>query len=678
MARRRHVEAATLVATLALAAWTPASAFEFSYAGGEVTGRLDTTLSVGSIWRMQSRNPNLIAIANGGTSRDPNADDGNLNYEKGDLVSLAFNATADFLIQYRDFGVFTRATYLYDKALVDKFESGSKTYQHFANYGRLLDAYAFGKFDIFGRSLFVRAGDQVVNWGEGTFIRNGINILNPVDVQKLRSPGAELKDALSPTPMLWVLQEVTDHFSVEATWMPRWDERFPDTHVRLDPRGTFFSTDDFAVDDGTIAYTGFGRRNDSHGAAGVFPVSRDGQLYVPRGSTREEKGFQYGVALRYLVPHSNAEISLYHADYHSRVPYVSGVRGGLTTAATVSGNLSPADVAALNDAGIAAAAAGNPACTVVDLPTFDGLNTAANIARLAPIVRGIAPATTLSARNAANAACGTAGARAGTAFVEYPKHIKLWGIGARAGFPGGVSLQGEYSYRGNQPLQLPIAELLLAVAGSGNQLTGTDPGAASGVPYGTEVSGFRRVAMHQVLATVTKTFGPVWSASQLVAIAEVGYTRLDLPGDVKFAGPGCHLPQPGSDASSAYNSTSTGCFATPNSWGYRLASRIDFDNVIDGGTVSPHVAFSHDVSGVGPTFNAEVKAMTIGLRATYLKNWQANVAYTAYFGGKTWSGVDMPNATSGPLPVGQAATYASGSNPLRDRDYLSMSLSYAF
>jgi hypothetical protein len=355
----------------------------------------------------------------------------------------------------------------------------------------------------------------------------------------------------------------------------------------LDPRGTFFSTDDFAVDDGKIAYTGFGRRNDSHGAAGVYPTSLDGQLYVPRGSTREEKGFQYAVALHYLVPHANAEISFYHADYHSRTPYVSGVRGGLTTASTVSGNLSPAEVAALNDAGIPAAAIGDPACAVVDVPTFDGLNTTANIARLTPIVGGIAPATMLSARNATNAACGTAAGHAGTAFVEYPKHIKLWGIGARAGFAGGVTLQGEYSYRGNQPMQLPSAELLLAVAGAGNQLTGTAPGVASSVAYGTEVSGFRRVAMHQAQATVTKTFGPVWRASQVVAIAEVGYTHLDLPDDVKFAGPGCHLPQPGSDASSAYNSTSTGCFATRNSWGYRLASRVDFDNVIDGGTVSP-------------------------------------------------------------------------------------------
>ena len=112
--------------------------------------------------------------------------------------------------------MFARGTYFYDKAASDKDELGPKAIDHTASYARLLDLYAFGKFDFAGRSLFVRAGDQVVNWGESTFIRNGINILNPVDVEKLRTPGAELKEALSPTPMLWLLQEVTDRLSVEG------------------------------------------------------------------------------------------------------------------------------------------------------------------------------------------------------------------------------------------------------------------------------------------------------------------------------------------------------------------------------------------------------------------------------------------------------------------------------
>jgi len=597
---------AVILASLLYAGSPPVRAFEFASESGAVTGYLQTTLSVGALWRTQGRSPGLIAIANGGTSRDINADDGNLNYRKGELVELPLRVLLDFLLAYRDFGLFARIDYLYDVALNDKAALGEHSKDQFADYTYLRDLYVYGKFDVFGHGLFVRAGNQTVNWGASTYIQNGINTLSPVDVTKLRTPDAAIKDALSPTPMLRVLQEITDRSSVEAIWMPRWNAKFPDTHVRRDPHGAFFSTRDFGVTNGTNAYTGFGRQDDQPGAAGFFTTTTpDGERAI-----REEFGFQYAVALHYLIPgQRNTQISLYHLDYHARTEIVSGIRGNVQTSATTS-----------------------------DGPPTD----------------------------------------AGRLFVDYPRHIKLWGVSASTGLPGGITLQGEYSYRSNQPLQLPLAEVLLAVAGSANQLTGTNPDTASQVPYGTEISGFRRVGMHQLVASATKTFGPTLGAAQAVAVAEVGYTHLDLPAHVKFAAPGCHLPQPGSDGSSAYNSTSTNCFATSNSWGYRLSGRIDYDNVIDGGTVTPYVAFAHDVSGVGPTFNEGVKALTLGLTVSYLKRWQAQVAYTSYFGGRTYSGADLPDASSGPLPTGQSASYSSGSNPLRDRDFVSASVSYAF
>ena len=596
---------AAIVASLVVATSTPVRAFEFAAESGAVTGYLDTTVSFGALWRTQDRSPKLIAIANGGTSRDVNSDDGDRNYRKGELVALPLQVMLDFLVAYRDFGLFSRVVYLRDQAQIGKAELGEHGKSQFADYTYLRDLYVYGKFDVLGRGLFVRAGNQVVNWGASTFVQNGIGILNPVDVTRLRTPDAEIKDAQSATPMLRLLQEVTDRSSVEAVWMPRWDAKFPDTHVRRDPRGAYFSTRDFGVTDGTAAYTGFGRRADVPGGAGYFPTSIGDERNI-----REEPGFQYGVALHYLIPgHSNAEASVYYIDSHARTEIVSGVRGAAQTAAPIPDNPAP---------------------------------------------------------------------DAGTLFVDYPRHIKLWGASARAGLPGGVTLQGEYAYRRNQPLQLPLAEVLLAVAGLPNQLTGTDPHTANQVPYGTEIPGYRRVAMHQALASATKTFGPMLGATQAVAVAEVGFTHLDLPNTLEFAGPGCHLPQAGSDASSAYNSTSTDCFATPNSWGYRLAGRIDYDSVIDGGTVTPYVAFAHDVSGVGPTFNEGVKALTFGLTVSYLKRWQAQAAYTAYFGGKTYSGVDVPSASSGPLPPGQSPSYASGSNPLRDRDFVTLSVSYAF
>ena len=73
---------------LALMAGAPAAlAFEFKSESGEVTGSFDTTLSAGALWRMDKRDSSLISIANGGTSRDPNSEDGNLNYDNGEHVS---------------------------------------------------------------------------------------------------------------------------------------------------------------------------------------------------------------------------------------------------------------------------------------------------------------------------------------------------------------------------------------------------------------------------------------------------------------------------------------------------------------------------------------------------------------------------------------------------------------
>ena len=184
--------------------------------------------------------------------------------------------------------------------------------------------------------------------------------------------------------------------------------------------------------------------------------------------------------------------------------------------------------------------------------------------------------------------------------------------------------------------------------------------------------------MHQVQMTGTKTFGPTFGAEQLVVVGEVGYTRLELPSNLKFAAPGCHLPQFGatpatnSSVATSNGSRSAGCFATENSWGYRLVGRLDYPNAIGSITVSPRVAFSHDVDGRSPTFNEGAKALTLGLGFNYRQNWQADIAYTAFFGGKKISGTD------GPVPAGQAQTYASHTNPMADRDFLSISVSYSF
>lgn len=625
--------------TLALMVGAP-PAFAFEFKLGEVTGSFDTTVSAGALWRMDKRDPTLVSIANGGSARDPNSDDGNLKYDRGDLVSTLFKATHDLELKYHNLGAFVRASYFYDATISDKDGLNPTAKDRLGNDAEILDAYLRGTFGLGGRNLNLRLGKQVVSWGESTFIMNGINVLNPVNVSRLRAPGSELKEGFIPTMMAYASQEITNNVSVELALPTEWKK------TKIDPAGSFFSTNDFVGEGGDRAFTGFGRRNDLNGALGVFPASPTGALWAPRSSDREASDSgQYGVALRYFLPElNNTELGFFHANYHSRTPFVSGYRGGITANATIVAG-----------------------CTVFDVPTF-GAVMAGGGGALA------ATATACNSATVQTAAANAAGRpNSGTYFVEYPEDIKLFGVSVNTALPGGVALQGEYSYRKNQPLQVPSAELLGAALGIANQLTSTVPATAAGVAYGTEISGYRRVKMHQVQFTGTKAFGPTFGAEQLVMVGEVGYTYLDLPSNLKFAAPGCHLPQPGSNAASAFNSTSTDCFATKNSWGYRLVGRLDYPNAIGAATVSPRVAFSHDVEGSSPTFNEGAKALTLGVGFNYRQNWQADIAYTAFFGGRTISGVDGPGT-----PAGQPTGYASSTNPMKDRDFLAISLSYSF
>jgi hypothetical protein len=430
--------------------------------------------------------------------------------------------------------------------------------------------------------------------------------------------------------MVWVSQELTERFTVEAFY------QFKYRQFLLDPRGSYFSTNDFISDDGNRAFVGFGRRNDQHGTAGVFPLNPTAQGWVSRVNDRDpDDNGQYGIALRAFVPEwNNVELGLYYVNYHSRTPIVSATRGGLAVAASIV-----------------------PDCTVLDVPRFGGVF-----------------ASTGNALTAVQSACQFSAGREASYVAEYPEDIHLWGLSFNVQGPAGIALQGEYSYRPNQPLQVASIELLLAALGLRNNLTGGDAAAFS-VPYGTELPGFRRVKMHQLQATATKAFGPTLGANQFALVGEVGWTYLDLPGDVRFNGPGVFLPAPGSSTATSGGSEQPNGegYATKSSWGYRLLARMDFENAIGAASLSPRVAFAHDVRGVSPTFNHGAKAATVGITLNYRQQWSVDLAYTAFFGGRTYAGTD-PLAP----PAGQSREFASLANPLKDRDFLSFSVSYSF
>ena len=625
-----------LAAALAFAL-APASAvaLQFEMNNG-VRVNLDTTITYGIAIRAQERDPSLIGIANGGTSRSVNEDDGDLNFDKGHPFANVIKATSEVEVKYRNFGAFARGTCFYDFDLHDSDKLGPIGRERLGKDCVGLDGYVYASFDPMGHTTRLRAGRQVISWGESTFIPNGINVINPIDLSKIRIPGSELKEAFIPTTGIWGSVELSKAASIEGFYLTNWDK------IRLDPRGSYFSNNDSVSDDADRAIVTFGRRKDPHfpltnpippttpgagpvAAALYGPFDPAASVWAPRSPDRNPSdNGQYGVAIRYLAHAlNNSEFGFYFLNYHSRTPLFSSITGSPATSSN----------------------------TLTSIVTGGPLNAVHN---------------------------GTA-----TYFAEYPENIRLYGVSFNTQGPAGVALQGEYSYRPNQPVQYSTAELILATLGLPNTITGFTqiPGLPVGattaalVPPRTYLQGFQRLKMSQVQVTATKSWPTVLRAEQLILVGEAGANYFHaFPTNVKFNGPGAYLPatQFGATLTSGGSMQNEG-FATRFSWGYRVAARLEYANALMGGSLAPRAAYADDVKGVGPNFNEDVKSASVGVSWDYQRKWLVDLQYTSFFGGRTYCGTDVSG-----VPPTQPASFCSSANPLKDRDFYSLSVSYSF
>jgi hypothetical protein len=640
------------VLAVALATAGTAHAIQFEYDG--IKGSFDTTLSYGYSVRDQAPIKSLIGIANGGASRSVNEDDGNRNYKKGDAFANVIKGTHELDMKYEGWGFFARGTYFVDFANRNKDTLGPIGKKRVGQDARMLDTFITKSFDIGNRKLRLRGGNQVISWGESTFIPNSINSINSVDLVKLRTPGSELKEAFLPTSSLLASFELTKAASIEAFVL------FNHDRTKLDPRGSYWSNNDFASDDSDKVFLSFGRRNDltrkpatnpvpptapqigatAQALFGVFDPAA--AIWAPRAADRDpsDRG-QYGAAFRYLASElNNTDFGFYYLNYHSRIPFLSGTKGTVSSVLT-----------------------GTP----LGAPT--GQTGTANY------------------------------------YAEYPENIRLIGLSFNTQGPIGTALQGEISYRPNQPLAIAAPEVLLAALGAPNLLTGftTIPGSVSAtlpfgasaaglVPNGIRLQGWDRVKMLQAQMTVTKGVSNILGADQLVLVSEVGFTKYSgLRSGLKYNGPGVSLPATleGAIAGQAGSVQKEG-FITENSWGYRLVGRLEYPNLLFSANVAPRVAFNHDVKGVSQTFTEGVKSISVGTNFDWQKKITLDLSYTGFFGGRTFCGTDQitnPAQTAlaaqinGVAALGRApqgASFCTNSNPLRDRDFYSLVLTYSF
>lgn len=662
-----------------------ANALDYKIGGVDLI--VDTTVSIGAAIRASSQSCDKVAVINGGCLSDngfdigTNSDDGNINFGAGDFVSAAVKATTDFEARYKNFGAFARVKVFYDYINAeetgqnggsDRFGERSMTDSRrgndFLNAGAhdisLLDAFVFANFTVAGDlPLTVRVGQQVNNWGESLLIGGGINSYLSFDVGALRTPGAELKEAVLPALSAYASIGLPYNFNLEGWYAWRHDE------VKLDNCGTFFSGTDTGCNGAAYVMNGE-EYSAALDAAGAYetPLLAGGKagILINRGKDDDARdGGEFGVKLGYYADWLNdgTDMGFYFTNFHSKAPigtFTSAVGAEKQFGAGHFGDTCTAINTAIGGTGADAASTCLTNATIIGAALLDGASTKDYL-------------------------------------LQYVEDIRMYGVSFNTAIDvlGGTAIAGEVAYSDNMPYSISDPEingmdLDKGLTGQayeaifGGLVTDIDSlvtyldGLGAAVPYassydslvadGAIIPGYKRTevltAQIQTVSTLPAS-DPVVAAigaDILILLSNVGMQYLpDLASDQHFAisRSGDYHDNAAIDALLAEGAGGHAQYADSFSWGYRLIAVAQYNNFMGTAfTISPSIQWAHDVNGysagpIGPGFMQGKKTISVGATATYQSAYKAEIRYTNSFGNEY-------------------------RNQNEDKDFASINFSYAF
>ena len=682
-------------AAVGMAICAPAAAVDFGNPVSGLNGTWDTTLTYGSTWRVQSDDNRIVCTSNGGNSRSCNYDDGTLNYGTGQVQNL-FKFLSEVSLNYNNFGLFARGRGFVDTKAddTDRTDLTGNAKDKVEKHAELLDIYGYANFDIGSMPAQLRVGKQVVNWGESTFYVSGLSSLNYFDVTALRGAAVELKEGLLPQEQVYFSISPTDNLSLEAFYQWKWHD------TKADPVGTLYGTNDFAVEGGSFVMLGFGAWGDLGTDWTPYGGFFDPNFqHVPRLNSEEpDDDGQYGVSLKYFFPNllGGTEFGLYYANYHSRLPVLSGVTG---TQAGFGNATAAGAAAAFTAQGLASGLSFDAAVaqgTIVGVGEADRLGgdiEASEVQSWATVGGNVFLAGGDVGALASALGTDQFGKTAGY-FAEYPEDIEMYGFSWSTDIFG-WSWQGEYTYKVDTPLQYDDVELLFKALSPLDNVGGGTPGfcqvagcfnpvAVGGLggfgqlgpaysadnPLGVNeyVKGWTEKDVSQLQTTFTYLSDPILGAEVGAFVIETAFTKVHGFNDKKDGGPngfGLRYDGPGTFVSgnrllsSAHFGEVEGnsSFGSEFSWGYRLLASLTYDNLIGPWSVTPRVGWAHDVSGNTPgpggNFIEDRTTLSLGVRGVLRNKYQLDLSYTNY------SGADQQNL-------------------IRDRDFIAFSASVSF
>ncbi len=648
----------------------PAQAYQFKFDNPDWQASIDTTISVGALWRVEHRDDELAAngtydqLEAEGIATQIDKNDGDNNFDRG-LASLVYKITPELNVSWKNkYGVKVSGTYFYDQVIMngerdnaydpctDKDGQGCEFYpnnyagkefsdttkNYAGSYGRMLDTYAWADFYLGEMPLTIQAGRQVINWGEALFTTGGVNTANYYDLNALMMPGSELREALLPLDSIYFSLGLTYNLTAEAFYQFGWKPNYAAIG------GTYWSTSDSYPGHGTTnvlidgeaagASRAFAAYTTAMGyTAGVnYPLQQD-QAMLRRGENQEPKDSgQFGFALRYLVPSLNyTNFSFYFTNTHAKIPVVGATLGE----SNWWGNGGSTKCMANTDCAGAVGAGG---------------------------------ASAIGAMNAAHMIDTT------KYFLAYPEDIQMYGFSFNTTI-GKLALSGELAYRPTRYIINEVPDNLIGAVGHAAAVLGNSPSSSfmlsdhcvhyeiGGDCHAASVTGGDTVYFYDTAQSLTGalvgiySFGPMFGADNFIAMMETGFEYLHgLNGDLHYASTASVAQSKYMDEGEKLDPNDPyATYLDPMSWGYNAVFIATYNGLIPSTVFKPSLRWSQDVNGnsaVGGNYMEGRKAATLTLE--FLVK-QVDVALS-----------------------GTVFTGARYSNKLRDRDNVALSVSYSF
>jgi hypothetical protein len=640
--------------------------------------------------------PNRRLINAAGAFSAVNSDNGDINYQRYDIVSAINRLSSDMTVKYGDYLGRVRGIVFYDPINTNFQEHHNDTRfqsETSPRSGRaerlvgtgfdLYDAYVQKEFRWGDHNGAVSIGYQTVRWGESTLIaRNAIAEINSPSAVVLHTPGFEINEVFRPVPAIVISSDLADGVSAEFFYQLKWQP------VQPDPAGSFFG--DFDLLEGNMAIISLGQLGEDPDKKQRFngPVSlvssSSGTVYLSDPHEPRDMG-QFGVRLNYNADWllGGTEMGFYFLNYHSRYPYAAVVATDASCSREVGpdGRTNDTDKPDTNR-------------TLVACQLFNG--------------------SLLGRENEHNREREPLPIDTLGLYLDYPENIQMYGISFNTTV-GGISFAGEYSFRPNLPLQVattdvvqaglqpafPANDFLIdptALLNTLNPLIGPltpeqasnlqqlassrFPGANTAVPsylkkyrgYGAiqphqVIPGYERFAVGQLDLTMIKVFSTnPFGADQILSISEAGFTQVYGMPDLSELQLETGYPNR-THASIGQDEKGPNDFATLNphrqtegfadafSWGIRQIIKAEYNDVVFGWGFKPTLIAQWDIGGIAPfpiqNFVEGRQQYDFGTDINITQSFSSRVNYQIYTGG-------------------------GGENTLKDRDNLSLSFAYSF